>query len=462
MSGYIKESCDSNEKDCYKKAKKAVDKPLLLFCGIGGNAQFTSPDDSPVNIGSLAVDVRSLSKPSVKIKFSSIVNIIANDVNAQIRLTFRLFRNCDDGEPLLLNNWIYEVFEIENMLNLRLSDSFTFNFCDTIGCFKSCDYFVEVSVDNLVNATVSVNNVQIQGIAEGSDSKSVLSCGSGNNIVFTSPTDPPATVGLVSIDTRDMKRPSIEIEFSSLVNLLGISDAQGTLNFRLLRSCENKEPVILNSWLYEVEEIETDNDNVRLSTSFSFIFCECLDCPKCCDYFVEVSISGSAQEIISLSVNNVHIAALAVESKECKKSALLSCGKGITGNFVNPDDPSIVVGRAIIDTRDIYNPKVSIEFSSTVHYLATDNTPPSEGRLQFDLFRCCCNKNTVLLNSWIYEAFQIEDDQDFFRFTQSFNFNFCDSFACDGCCEYFVEVSVENLVNAVLIVDNVQITALTQ
>lgn len=172
---------DDSKKDYHKKVScdciKDIDdikdcntdeKTLFVFCGQGGNAQFSSPDNPPVNIGSVTVDGRGLKKPLVKIKFSSVVNLTTPDGNdPQALLTFRLFRVCDGGIAMPLNSWTYEVFNINNVSNpLRFITSYIFIFCDRLNNGRLCDYFVEVSIDNLVNATISVDNVQIHAIAQ--------------------------------------------------------------------------------------------------------------------------------------------------------------------------------------------------------------------------------------------------------------------------------------------------------
>ena len=139
------------------------------------------------------------------------------------------------------------------------------------------------------------------------------------------------------------------------------------------------------------------------------------------------------------------------------KPTLLFCGQGRKGIFVGPDNPSVIVGKVLVDTRDICKPTVSIEFSSIVSFLATDQG--AEGRLEFSLFRVCNNRSRELLNNWTYEVFRIEDFFEGMRFTDSFSFNYCDPLPCPGCCEYFVEISVENLLTANIVVKNVHITA---
>lgn len=160
--------CNCTKDVCDVEWGKQVEKPLFIFCGQGGNTEFASPDDPPVNIGSVTVDARGLRKPKVKIKFSSMVNLTNPMLeDPQAALSFRLFRVCGEGAAIPLNSWVYEAFNINDTDDLmRFNTSYTFIFCDSTNNGRLCDYFVEVSLDNLSNATISVDNVQIQAIVQ--------------------------------------------------------------------------------------------------------------------------------------------------------------------------------------------------------------------------------------------------------------------------------------------------------
>lgn len=140
------------------------------------------------------------------------------------------------------------------------------------------------------------------------------------------------------------------------------------------------------------------------------------------------------------------------------KASRLFCGQGGKAIFVGPDNQAAIIGKVLVDAGEIIKPTVSIEFSSVVSFLATNED--AEGRLEFRLFRLSKNKSPKLLNSWTYEVFRIENSLDGMRFTDSFSFNYCDSLPCPGCFEYFVEVSIGNLITANIVVSNVHITAL--
>lgn len=159
--------CDKKAYSDCGKTKECTFKPLQIFCGKGSSAQFSTSDATPGSIGFVVVDARKLCKPLVKIKFSSIVSLTgtANDPEAQ--LTFTLFRVCDNEEPVELNSWTYESFQIQSINTISgLETSFSFIYCDRLNCSRLCEYFVEVSADNVARAGISVDNVQIQAIVQ--------------------------------------------------------------------------------------------------------------------------------------------------------------------------------------------------------------------------------------------------------------------------------------------------------
>ena len=147
----------------------------------------------------------------------------------------------------------------------------------------------------------------------------ILSCGTSNSIDFDGsdtldevvlPDPSSGIVAQVVIDTSGICKPKVEIEFSSIVNFVAsFQDARGAVNFRLFRTCDNQEQVLLNTWTYEVVKIE-DLNTIALSNSFSFIFCDFLKTPGCCSYFVEASV-GDLVNVERISINNIFITAIA-------------------------------------------------------------------------------------------------------------------------------------------------------
>lgn len=150
-----------------------------------------------------------------------------------------------------------------------------------------------------------------------------LFCGQGRDTSFLNPdgfsTEPQnprpdsARIAEITVDARGMDKPVIEIEFTCIINLLAFfTGPKGSISFLLFRDCDNGEPKVVNSWPYEVFDIETSNTDMRLTTSFAFTFCECLNRPDCYKYFVEVFAGGLTRA--NIVINNINIAALASES----------------------------------------------------------------------------------------------------------------------------------------------------
>lgn len=178
MVGYMKKATimdrDYNKKipcDCEKDRDfikpKVPNEPLVLLCGQGNDAQFTSAQDPDVTVGFVIVDTTCLCKPLVKIKFSSIVNLSGLAADPDALLNFSLFRTCEDGVAVPLNTWTYQASQIsDNDVPLTFNTSFTFIFCDRLNCPKCCTYSVVASIDTLANASILVNDVQVQAIAQ--------------------------------------------------------------------------------------------------------------------------------------------------------------------------------------------------------------------------------------------------------------------------------------------------------
>lgn len=147
-----------------------------------------------------------------------------------------------------------------------------------------------------------------------------LFCGKGISTTFLGfttsslfPLPPSTRIAEVTVDARGIDKPVVEIEFSSIVSLLTINDDEkASLGFFLFRSCDDGKAVVVNSWPYEAFLIENVNNTTKLSTSFAFNFCECLNTSGCFKYFVVVFAGDLTRA--SIGVNNVHIAALVGES----------------------------------------------------------------------------------------------------------------------------------------------------
>lgn len=186
MSTFIKDckrrktSCKDDDKkmdmEKCKVSKNRKAKSIILSCGTGNSVDFDAsgnlneaviPNPSSAVVGQVSIDTSGICTPTIEIEFSSIVALIASEMDARGALIFRLFRTCGDEESVIVNTWTYEVLEIEDFNTIRLSNSFSFTFCECLKDAGCCSYFVEASVGDLINIqTLSVNNVQISAIAQ--------------------------------------------------------------------------------------------------------------------------------------------------------------------------------------------------------------------------------------------------------------------------------------------------------
>ena len=143
------------------------------------------------------------------------------------------------------------------------------------------------------------------------------------------------------------------------------------------------------------------------------------------------------------------------EKHPIAKKIVLECGKG-TGRriFGSSNEPAFEFARVMIDTRQLCNPMVNIEFSSIISFEGS-----GDARLRYELFRVCDKREPVSLGIWVSE--RIGQNQ-MNRSTSIFNFTFCDCSSCSGCCEYFVKVTPVLLSNLTATVSNGGIAVVAQ
>ncbi len=165
----------------------------------------------------------------------------------------------------------------------------------------------------------------------------ILSCGQGSGLILPISDNllraeanqsstgylgtPTLVVGTVNLDTRGLDHPAIKIDFSSLINFKAnfLPGFELTIIFQLSRSCDHGQKTPLATWIYE-KSASVDLDGLVLPREvavdfqfkdpFSFVWCECHDCPGCCTYLVEI-ININSFYIESASITNVGITAIA-------------------------------------------------------------------------------------------------------------------------------------------------------
>ncbi|WP_432666776.1 DUF4489 domain-containing protein [Wukongibacter baidiensis] len=104
-----------------------------------------------------------------------------------------------------------------------------------------------------------------------------------------------------------------------MVNLDRTNLQPGTIRLRyeLFRFCDSGKPISLGIWMFDKVNVTNDFFD-SIEESFSFIFCECLTCNGCFEYFVTVtpigiSTTGIISEVFTVTVSNGRMAVLAQE-----------------------------------------------------------------------------------------------------------------------------------------------------
>ncbi|PAB59774.1 DUF4489 domain-containing protein [Anaeromicrobium sediminis] len=296
--------------ECTKyKTKFFESKETILECGNGnGSVIFRTENEPPVRIANVTIDTSGLCKPKVLIEFSSIVSYIEQTLpDNTVKLQFELFRRCHKEEPISRGVWAYEVGEIGG--GIQSAQGFGFTFCECVNFSGCCEYFViltpiEVPTGDPENAMIS--NSRMTALAQSSKagdgnygiidcepkhikSKEILlECGSGTGRrTFTSSDDSAFQLAQVTIDTTQLCKPTINIEFSSIVSFERTNnDLNALLRYELFRVWDDGSEESQGVWVLT----RVDQDTIKVTESFDFTFCESIICKSnCCTYFVKVT-----------------------------------------------------------------------------------------------------------------------------------------------------------------------------
>lgn len=177
MSGSIKKNFDSTkymDKTCNTRTKgeKICPKKILFECGTScGSKTFTSPDDQPIELASVTVDISCFKKPNINIEFSSLVTFegplmpfTLMTTIAEVILDYTLV-SCQDKSEIEIDTWTYKrsipvinsTLGDEDQILLSTTDTFKFNKCI---CEKICPgcitYFVRVKPRVITQITNAV------------------------------------------------------------------------------------------------------------------------------------------------------------------------------------------------------------------------------------------------------------------------------------------------------------------
>ncbi len=171
----------------------------------------------------------------------------------------------------------------------------------------------------------------------------ILSCGTGAGLTLpiggsggecgsSSCWQPPTlVVGTINLDTLNMHKPTVKIDFSSLINFRATSCGGEYflgIIFQLSKFCNNGAKIPLTTWSFEKKAdnfnanggcccdsncVAPNSDLVKIgdSAAFSFTWCECESCPGCCTYILEI-IDFDSAFIDFASISNINISAMVV------------------------------------------------------------------------------------------------------------------------------------------------------
>lgn len=292
----------------------------------------------------------------------------------------------------------------------------------------------------------------------------LLQCGMlGDCKTFTSSDDIPLQLAKVTLDRTCSSKTEVLIKFSSSVKTEITDSGIVRLQYELFRTCDNGEPLSLEIWMFE----ENINFSESLEQTFSFVFCDLLNCSDCCHYFVIVTpleITGG-----EVMVSKGRMAALSQSPfKSIKenhkvsnpKKAILTCGQGNGSIFFRASSgitpPAVNVANVSVDTSCLNKANVLFDFSSIITIGVGEDS-----RLQFEVFRVCGNGTPLSLGVWMFERLGSNDER-----TINFNFILCDFNVPSSCCAYFVKVTpIEQQFmfrDEGVIISNVRLTCISQ
>lgn len=137
--------------------------PAILQCGMAGSPKITNTTTFPVLIASVDIDTTCLCFPTVKIEFSTLLDLTHLNPNATI--TIQLSKTCTNAPNNKLPLKSYAI-------TLPVTDGtipFNFIYCAADANSRNCTYTVEVvSAGGLGNDDIiQFNNTQIAALAVG-------------------------------------------------------------------------------------------------------------------------------------------------------------------------------------------------------------------------------------------------------------------------------------------------------
>lgn len=130
------------------------------------------------------------------------------------------------------------------------------------------------------------------------------------------------TLARVFVDTSKLCRPQVKIEFSTQVTFSATTSSDPVnvrMTFALKRQCGDGPEMTIRKWEY-INSFDVENFTFAtrsVSEPFTISFCEPLQCPGCCQYFVEVTATPANDftNIMSIAVNPDNDASMSAFAK---------------------------------------------------------------------------------------------------------------------------------------------------
>lgn len=164
----------------------------------------------------------------------------------------------------------------------------------------------------------------------------ILACGTGCGVILPehdekhSQLENPYAIASVTIDTTCLCKPTIKLDFSTLIMFRENDGDDLRLTFRLSKTSSEGQTVYLNTWNFErdfdfawrtraaqKEDESSSRSGMYIDAetvdSFCFTFCECNTCPGCYVYTVEI-INAETEGVDCVAVTNSMINAIAASS----------------------------------------------------------------------------------------------------------------------------------------------------
>jgi hypothetical protein len=145
--------------------------------------------------------------------------------------------------------------------------------------------------------------------------QTILACGTGSGLIIPRHSENksqlinPYVLGSVVLDTSDLKKPTVKVDFSCIIMFRDNDSDDLRLTFTLFKTTKFGGRIPLGTWNFERDF--QDNDRFETVDSFSFTWCGCDECPGCNHYTVELT-NVESDDVDCVAITSPSINALGV------------------------------------------------------------------------------------------------------------------------------------------------------